>query len=226
MGVLQKCMTYSHTCFACYIHTHNSLHVCLLHTHKYEPDTYTHTCVCVCLLYTHVCLWHVSLLHTYTHMSGLLNTHTCVCVPIVHMCVYDMWAYYIHTHTQSLACGVATLSRLLKIIGLFCKRALWKRWYSAKETYNFNEPTNRSHPVLCVLLTCEPVTYIHTHVLPVTYTHTRLYAIGKIYVWVCHTYYIGMPQMAQQPPWICNVYEISKTYSHTCNAYYIGGGCE
>jgi len=30
--------------------------------------------------------------------------------------------------------GVATISRLLKIIGLFCKRALWKRLYSAKET--------------------------------------------------------------------------------------------
>jgi len=43
--------------------------------------------------------------------------------------------------------GVATISRLLKIIGLFCKRALQKRRYSAKETYNFKEPTNRSHPI-------------------------------------------------------------------------------
>jgi len=40
---------------------------------------------------------------------------------------------------------VATISRLLKIIGLFCKTALQKRRYSAKETYNFKEPTNRSH---------------------------------------------------------------------------------
>jgi len=43
--------------------------------------------------------------------------------------------------------GVATISRLLKIIGLFCKRALYKRPYAAKETYNYKEPTNRSHPV-------------------------------------------------------------------------------
>jgi len=35
--------------------------------------------------------------------------------------------------------GVATISRLLKIIGLFCTRALEKRLYSAKETYNFKE---------------------------------------------------------------------------------------
>jgi len=43
--------------------------------------------------------------------------------------------------------GVATISRLLKIVGLFCKRALSKRLYSAKETYNLKEPTNRSHPI-------------------------------------------------------------------------------
>jgi len=41
------------------------------------------------------------------------------------------------------------ISRLLKIIGLFCKRALSKRPYSAKETYNFKEPTNRSQPIQC-----------------------------------------------------------------------------
>jgi len=37
---------------------------------------------------------------------------------------------------------VATISRLPKNIGLFCKRALWKRLYSAKETYILKEPTN------------------------------------------------------------------------------------
>ena len=34
--------------------------------------------------------------------------------------------------------GVATINRLLEIIGLFGKRALQKRLYSAKETYDFN----------------------------------------------------------------------------------------
>jgi len=32
--------------------------------------------------------------------------------------------------------GVATISRLIKIIGFFCKRDLYKRLYSAKETYD------------------------------------------------------------------------------------------
>jgi len=43
--------------------------------------------------------------------------------------------------------GVATISRLLKITGRFCERTLQKRRYSAKETYDFEEPTNRSHPI-------------------------------------------------------------------------------
>ena len=43
--------------------------------------------------------------------------------------------------------GVATSSRLLKIIGLLCKRAPLNRSYSAKETYNFKEPTNCRHPI-------------------------------------------------------------------------------
>jgi len=32
-------------------------------------------------------------------------------------------------------------------MGLFYPRALLKRRYSAKETYNFKEPTNRCHPI-------------------------------------------------------------------------------
>jgi len=42
---------------------------------------------------------------------------------------------------------VATISRLFKTIGLFCKKALEKRLDSAKETYQFKEPTDRSHPI-------------------------------------------------------------------------------
>ena len=47
--------------------------------------------------------------------------------------------------------GVATISRLLKIIGLFCKRALQKRRIFFKETCNFKEPTDRSHPITLIL---------------------------------------------------------------------------
>jgi len=43
--------------------------------------------------------------------------------------------------------GVATMSRLLKTTGLFCQREILKRLYSAKETSNFKEPNNSSHPI-------------------------------------------------------------------------------
>jgi len=63
----------------------------------------------------------------------------CVCVCA---CVFECRK----TYSSGKCYGVATISRLLKIIGLFCKIALQKRLYSAKETYSFKEPTNRSHP--------------------------------------------------------------------------------
>jgi len=42
---------------------------------------------------------------------------------------------------------VATISRMLKNIGLFCKRALQKRTVFCKETCIFKHPTHRSLPI-------------------------------------------------------------------------------
>jgi len=69
-------------------------------------------------------------IHTHTHTQAHTYTHIT----------------YSYTHIRY-RYGVATISRLLKIIGLFCKRALLKRRYSAKEIYDFKKPTNRSHPI-------------------------------------------------------------------------------
>jgi len=60
--------------------------------------------------------------------------------------IHSVTCILTHTHCHS-HYGVASISRLLKIIRLFCKRDLQKRLYSAEETYNFKEPTNRSHPI-------------------------------------------------------------------------------
>ena len=43
--------------------------------------------------------------------------------------------------------GVATISRLLKIKNLFCRIQSLLYGSFAEETYNFKEPTNRSHPI-------------------------------------------------------------------------------
>jgi len=74
--------------------------------------------------------------------------------------------------------GVASVSRIDKIIGLFCKRALQKRHYSAKETYNLIDSTNRSHPIyiymyiyvyVCIYM------YIHVNILIYIYVYTNMY---------------------------------------------------
>ena len=42
--------------------------------------------------------------------------------------------------------GVATMSRLLKILDLFCRKSSLLSGSFAQETYHLKEPTNRSHP--------------------------------------------------------------------------------
>ena len=64
--------------------------------------------------------------------------------------LYEMHAFQIHI---VYIYGTATVSRIDKILGLFCKRTLLKRQYSAKETYDFIEFTNRSHPITSTRIT-------------------------------------------------------------------------
>jgi len=48
---------------------------------------------------------------------------------------------------RKVPCGVATISRLLKIIGLFGRISSLFKGSFTKETYNFKGPTNHSHPI-------------------------------------------------------------------------------
>ena len=81
-----------------------------------------------------------------------------------------------HVAEETETYGVASISRLLKIVGLFCRRALSKRLYFAKETYNFKEPTNRSHPIVRKRQRARKAVYIYVY----TYIYTYVY----IYVYV------------------------------------------
>jgi len=99
-----------------------------------------YVCVCRCgrvhvHVHVHVCVCMYTHIHVYVHMCGSAD------------CVWR------------LGYEVATISRLLKITGLFCKRALLKRRHSAKETCNFKEPTNRSHPIEDVGYSCMKVVH-------------------------------------------------------------------
>jgi len=59
--------------------------------------------------------------------------------------------------------GVATIGRLLKIIGLFCRISSLLQGSFAQENYDFKEPTNRCHTIF-------PYAEIYTRILV---THTR-----------------------------------------------------
>jgi len=68
------------------------------------------------------------------------NTHK----RLLAVCLYITRA---HQHTETAYMNMAYVSRIDKIIGLFCKRDLQKRLYCTKETYSFIDPTDCSHPI-------------------------------------------------------------------------------
>ena len=84
--------------------------------------------------------------------------------------------------------GVAMISRLLKIIGLVCKRALIKRRYSAIETYNLIDPTDRSHPIY-LLVASDAVGRVHVYmrvcVCVCVYVRVCVCVCACVYVCVC-----------------------------------------
>ena len=168
--------TYSYICASTHTnigHTHILL-TCLSQRQVLMRGFYACMCECLCIhtnmslcvsisIYLCTCTRAHILMYTYIDIGYTSRRETlmwdidagvrvCVCV-YMRVCVHT----YIHFH---LFCtyvviyrhGVATCSRLHKIIGLFCKRAPWKRRYSAKETCNFKEPSNRSHPILATRL--------------------------------------------------------------------------
>jgi len=126
-----------------------------------------YVCVCVCVrMYVCVC--------ACVCVCGRESVRECMCVCVcvqgrvcvcVCECVCEPYKReYILQKTRIILrsllivatpYGVATMSTLHKIIRLFCKRALCKRRYSAKETYNFKEPTHRSHPISVSARYCE-----------------------------------------------------------------------
>ena len=84
--------------------------------------------------------------------------------------------------------GLATISRLFNITCLYCKRVLWKRRYSAKKTYDFKEPTHRSHPIA---LRSTFMTTISTHQTQIynMHIHIHVYTLICVYTYVYMCYY-------------------------------------
>jgi len=86
-----------------------------------------------------------SVLYLYTNPHCWFQSHQSQCVAVccsVLQCI-AVYCSVLQCNVVNVSVdlsrdyGMACISRLLKIIGLFCKRALLKRQCSAKETYNF-----------------------------------------------------------------------------------------
>ena len=79
---------------------------------------------------THSCTWHDSYTWDMAHSNMTQRIQ-----------IHGVWAHY----------GVATVSRIDKITGLFGRIASLLQVSFAKETYNFIDPTNQSHPICDML---------------------------------------------------------------------------
>ena len=91
---------------------------------------------------------HISL---NTHLRNTLQYYRrCVCTWIPH--TYHRICISINMYINKDVYGVATICRLLKIISLFCRISSLLQGSFAKETCNFKEPTNRSHPIPIYIL--------------------------------------------------------------------------
>jgi len=126
---------------------------------------------------------------------------------------------------------------LNRIIGLFCKRALYKRLYSAKETCNFKEPANSSHPIgnvvtgncrrqMLYALSTPPVEEIH----PCGYIYIDM-AYDRHDLWQFWIYVYATCQENYVLKYMCTshtlksytyiwkdirVYAMCQVYMHTC----------
>jgi len=80
--------------------------------------------------------------HTRTYVDDffIMRTHT-------RIRLLRVWMTDIHIRIRLLYYGVATISRLLKITGLFCRIQSLLQGSFAKETCNFQEPINCGHPI-------------------------------------------------------------------------------
>ena len=101
---------------------------------------------------------------------------------------------------------MATISRLLQILGLFCRIQSLLRGSFAQETYNFQEPTNCSHLIRTFKHT-QQFLYMHTNRQTahagILRERSAVYVLLFIYIYI--SIHICMIQCTHQEDY-CNSY--------------------
>ena len=147
----------SFVCMPWLIHMHAITHSYVCH----DSFIYVPRLICVRTM-THLYVCHDSFICVpwLIHMHAITHSYVChdsfMCVPrLIRMraknysyAYHDLFVCVIWTiHICDISHGVASVSMIDKITVLFCKRALQKRQYSAKETYNLIDPTHTWHMI-------------------------------------------------------------------------------
>ena len=116
--------------------------------------------------------------HTQTcaHTSFCLSRVGCTSANHFHITTHTQKCEHTHDHHRHVTAhtqtcthtsyGVATLSRIDKIISLFCKILSLLQGSFAKDTYNLIDPTDQSHPILnksCGMRLRQPLPHQNKH---------------------------------------------------------------
>ena len=175
-----------------------------------------------------------------------------VCIRIYSHVAQVGWYTHAHVECQHIFCGIfihtcnffwylRIFSRLfLALVSvyieqtIFCKRDLYQRLYSAKETYCFKEPTNRSHtiseyiqqnflrwyPYIFSRLYFVVSTYIHTIYICRIYSHVFFCTLSRLFflvvsVYIEQTTFCGIYIYIHTTIYICSLRRI-YTHIHFC----------
>jgi len=99
-------------------------------------------------------------------------------------CTYDWVPSHVQmSHVANMYYGVATVSRIDKIIGLFCRILSLLQSSFAKETYNLIDPTNQNQPIVKSRVQMSHVT--HMSQCRRWYHFVRTCVCGSMCVCVC-----------------------------------------
>ena len=125
----------------------------------------------------HVDTWACARVYIVVYLSVCLSVCLSVYLSVYHSVCLSESVY-----------GVAMISRLLQMIGLFCKILSLLQGSFAKKTYNFEEPTNRNHPISICLSVCLCL-WFSVRVTVSICVYTRLYIQIQIYIYTyTHTH--------------------------------------
>ena len=159
--------------------------------------------------------------HKWTHHVTHINEsfHTCRWVT-THVCM----RHVTHINESWYTYGVATVSRINKIVGLFCR--IWSLLYAsfAKEPYNLIDPTNQSHPIWMSQValmdeSCHTCEWVSSHI---RMDHVHTYKWVMSHVWISH-----LTRMDEPCPhiWMSHVTRMNESRHHVHTHEWVTSSC-